>query len=548
MKKKFILIATFVGLLMSGCSDSFLDEVAKDKTYADNLYTDLNGFNASKHALLNMVREERGEAILSIEFGMMWKVGTDVAWANSEFSWSRGLNRYTEADLNSTMQFLNGESTDPSAHPGVFLVMYRCINAANMLIDRAENKGVDWGGATPADNEKRKNEVVAHARLIRAWCYRHLAMTFGAVPISEHEITGSSYRDDWEREPVEKVQALMEQDLLFAEKYLPEKADNVTTLSKVVAQHFLTELYLWENRNEDAVAKGKAAVSNPNYKLITARYGVKKNQPGCAFMDQFLDGNILTSEGNTEALWILPNTTLDNTNGRYPNSMRRTWVSEYNKLGIDYKPEYGGRGLGRAAITAWVFSIYEPQDDRFSEYAVRKSYVDKKGNTVVCDMAASKMKSNNNKWASTCKWDWTFPEKNRWNDGYAYCNQTFLRLADTYLLYAEALHKTGDDAEAAKYINKVRTRSHATPITAADVTLDYILDERARELVTEEYRRETLIRTGKLVERTRKYNPIAAGTRDHVPGIQDYQVLLPIPQVIIDANVGKPMEQNPGYK
>ena len=60
MKKKFILIATFVGLLMSGCSDSFLDEVAKDKTYADNLYTDLNGFNASKHALLNMVREERG--------------------------------------------------------------------------------------------------------------------------------------------------------------------------------------------------------------------------------------------------------------------------------------------------------------------------------------------------------------------------------------------------------------------------------------------------------------------------------------------------------
>jgi len=120
------------------------------------------------------------------------------------------------------------------------------------------------------------------------------------------------------------VQALMEQDLLFAEKYLPEKADNVTTLSKVVAQHFLTELYLWENRNEDAVAKGKAAVSNPNYKLITARYGVKKNQPGCAFMDQFLDGNILTSEGNTEALWILPNTTLDNTNGRYPNSMRRT--------------------------------------------------------------------------------------------------------------------------------------------------------------------------------------------------------------------------------
>ncbi len=547
MKNNVILIAIF-SLLLCGCNDSFLEEKAKDKTYAENLFTDLSGFNSAKHALLNLVRDERGESILTVELGMLWKIGTDVGWANAEFSWSRGLNRYTEADLTSTMQFLNGETTNPAERPGIFLILYRCINSANMIIHRAEKPDIDWQGANETENEKNKNEIIAHARLIRAWCYRHLALTFGDVPISTVEIDGSSYRDNWTREPVKKVQDLIEEDLLFAEKYLPESADNVTTLSRIVPQHFLTELYLWQERNEEAVSKGKLAIENANYKLITQRYGVRKDQPGCAFMDQFYDGNIYTSEGNTEALWILPNSMIDNTNGSYPNSMRRTWVSEYNKLGVDYKPEYGGRGLGRAAITAWVFSIYEEQDDRFSKYAIRKEYVNKKGETIVCDTAKARMTSNNNKWASTRKWDWTFPESNRWSNGYAYGSQTFLRLADTYLLYAEALHKTGNNEEAAVYINKIRTRSNATPITAADVTLDYILDERARELVTEEYRRETLVRTGKLVERTKKYNHIASGERDKVAGIQSFHVLLPIPQIVIDANVGNPMSQNPGYK
>lgn len=267
-------------------------------------------------------------------------------------------------------------------------------------------------------------------------------------------------------------------------------------------------------------------------------------------MDQFYDGNILPSEGNTEALWVLPNTPVDNVSGRYNNSMRRTWVSAYNNLGVDYSPEYGGRGIGRAAITAWVFSIYEPQDDRFSEYAIRKSYVDRNGRTIVCDMNASAMTTNNHRWASTRKWDWTFEESSRWGESYAYGDQTYLRIADTYLLLAEALHKTGNNSEtngAAYYINLIRTRSNATPITASQVTLDYILDERARELVTEEQRRETLVRTGKLVERTRLYNHIAAGTRNGVPGIQDYNVLLPFPQTIIETNTGYKMEQNDGY-
>lgn len=545
----------FIGILLlstavfnSGCSDDFLEEVQKDKLLADNLYIDYKGFVLAKNALLHFPRNERREPIQSAELGVIWKIGTDVGWANSELSWSRGLNRYTEADLNSSMQFLDGDVTDKSGRPGLFLILYRAINTANVLIDRSENPEIDWLGATPEEDEIRKNEIVAHARLIRAWAYRHLVMTFGSVPISLHEITGADYRDDWERDPVDKVQALIEADLLFAETWLPDNSNEVDRLSSAIASHYLAELYLWQDRNDEAETKARAIINNPNYKLITQRYGVKAGEPGNPFMDQFLPGNILPLEGNTEALWVFPNTEDELNLGQYSNSMRRTWVSAYHNLGVPVTPENGGRGIGRAGITAWVFSIYESQDDRFSEHAIKKSYTTNSGSTIVTQMAKSQMTTNNNRWASTRKWDWSF------DDGripyYSFAAQTYLRLADTYLLLAEALHKQGKNSAvdgAAYYINQIRTRSNASPIAEGQVDIDFILDERARELVTEENRRETLVRTGKLVERTRAHNHIASGERDGVPGIQDFHVLLPIPQIVIEANVGRVMEQNEGY-
>ena len=64
---------------------------------------------------------------------------------------------------------------------------------------------------------------------------------------------------------------------------------------------------------------------------------------------------------------------------------------------------------------------------------------------------------------------------------------------------------------------------------------------RARELIAEELRRNTLARTGTLVDRVKRYNPKAAGS------IQAHNGLLPIPQSEIDVNMGAKLEQNPGY-
>ena len=126
--------------------------------------------------------------------------------------------------------------------------------------------------------------------------------------------------------------------------------------------------------------------------------------------------------------------------------------------------------------------------------------------------------------------------------GATYLDQYMLRLAETYLLRAEAFLMKGDKEKAANDINEVRSRAHTSEVVASEVTIDYILDERARELVYEEFRRITLGRLGKYVERVRKYNTLNG------PRVEDYHELFPIPYSAIEANKDAVLEQNPGYK
>ena len=73
------------------------------------------------------------------------------------------------------------------------------------------------------------------------------------------------------------------------------------------------------------------------------------------------------------------------------------------------------------------------------------------------------------------------------------------------------------------------------------MTLDFILDERSRELFMEEERRNTLLRTHTWYDRTKAHN-FFGGEK-----ITLRDTLFPIPQDVIDANLTKPMEQNPGF-
>ena len=132
--------------------------------------------------------------------------------------------------------------------------------------------------------------------------------------------------------------------------------------------------------------------------------------------------------------------------------------------------------------------------------------------------------------------------------GKTFTDQYFFRLAEAYLLRAEAYVNMGKMSEATADINVLRNRAQAKNVTAEVMSIDFILDERLRELVCEEKRRLTLARVGKLSERIKKYNPYF--TAAHSADGKDYDAhfdLLPIPLSAILANKDAVLEQNPGY-
>ncbi len=132
--------------------------------------------------------------------------------------------------------------------------------------------------------------------------------------------------------------------------------------------------------------------------------------------------------------------------------------------------------------------------------------------------------------------------------GKTYTDQYLFRLAEAYLLRAEAYLKSGQKDKAADDVNVVRRRAHASEATADQMDMDYILDERLREFGIEEKRVLTLARTGMMTERIKKYNPYysAAHSADGKDFDSKYE-LYPIPQSFIEANTGNKIDQNPGY-
>ncbi|PTR01479.1 putative outer membrane starch-binding protein [Mucilaginibacter yixingensis] len=124
------------------------------------------------------------------------------------------------------------------------------------------------------------------------------------------------------------------------------------------------------------------------------------------------------------------------------------------------------------------------------------------------------------------------------------------RLAEMYLIYAEAVLRGGtggDAATALTYINKLRTRAYAGKTTgniaASDLTTDFILQERARELYWECQRRTDLVRYGRFAESTYLWQwkgGVKTGT-----GVPSFRNLFPIP--VDDINANSNLKQNPGY-
>lgn len=545
-----ITLAFIITLMFTACNKNRLKEDSASLLTADLLFQTKDGFEYALNGLHDEVRRYRSgtpntNSYASTNNLMMMHsvIGVDNAYGN----W-----RDPPVDIFNLYAAINNPAA--AQHRDVFNWLYETINAANTIVNRAAKATINW---TDAD----RNRIVAEARLIRAWCYRHLTYLWGDVPLTLEESSGTNIKTDWQRTPIAEVRKAMEEDLVFASQNLPDVSTSDIRLLKGAAQHYLAELYLATGQYDKAKIEANNVISNPNYKLVTARYGVNKNNPGTAFGDMFIEGNSKRSQGNTEALWGIQSEQ-SVIGGEANNSMRRYWVNRYyswivgGKNPIQISAENGGRGLGRLGPTRFALSLYAPNDERGSAFLWRYYYIIrdagfiptgnnprtgsayKLGDTLFLNSTANETLSNPD-WPSTRKWDYTSPVDVLIDPQYN--DQFLIRTAETYLILAEANFRLGDLAGAAAAINVLRTRAKATQVTSAQITIDFILDERSRELFSEEERRYALLRAGKLVERVKLYNKIS-GTR-----IALRDTLFPIPQSVIDANLTLPMRQNPGY-
>ncbi|MBQ0077131.1 MAG: RagB/SusD family nutrient uptake outer membrane protein [Bacteroidales bacterium] len=544
--------AIFLASSVQSCSDDLLDQLQPDRFNPENLLVDKAGFETIIYSLHRYAREE----IIKDQVGDM-ATGTDIA--ASGVSDGRFFNDYS---------LLTPETNAPVRHYWKWAYVDIIANA-NMVIDRAENENIKW-------TEEEKNAIVGEAKFFRAYAYNVLANLWGGVPIVEHEQKKPVF--DFKRNTRTEVLDFARKDLEFAAEWLPcvdENPEHEGRIFKAAACHLLAEVYISLGVATGNEAYFKKAVSYASmvidgecgeYHLMKERFG-DLSREGDYYSDLFWTGQQSRASGNREAIWVVQfEYGFGAAGGEGRNEDLRWWGPKLNNITFpDGKQVVFGDSLfnmhgGVRPTNHVLYEVWDdPHDMRISKYNFRTRFYVNNPDSKYHLQEIRKYQKPDGLWyfldADNNKTDALvdtvrafFPyfrkiEGTRWtgvNNDRTYNDKYRMRLSETYLLRAEAYYHLGKLNYAAKDINEVRERAQTYPISASQVTLDFILDERIRELIVEEQRRRTLARLGVFFERTERYN-----TR--VENLQPYNQWWPIPQNVIDANYGAKIEQNPGY-
>lgn len=555
MKKTLINIILAVSALgFSGCSD-FLTEDNKNTVTADGFYKTVEGIEGLVNSTYAPTRIWYGKVIGHL----LTEAGTDeMLFGNTANS------SYPYYDYNNNLQATEG---------GLFFAwksFYRGINACNTAINRIKDSPLP-------DNLKsiREGEV----RFLRAFYYYHLVETFGAIPLRTQETSGPETTAT--RESVDQIYELIISDLESAVQGLAgvisPQGGRVTLPA---AEAFLARIYLTRGQNAQAQALADKVIKTYEYKLTED-------------FSSIWDIDNSSGSTNKEVIWFVnysENNTL-NDYGRY-DDLGFFWLWEGgNHAHLLYLPNYSdvngwtydletGRPLTQYMPSKHLLDLYdESKDSRFQGSFRTTWWANNASNlkpgmqlgdtlVVVSKSPVSQAVKNAKpytifdinsmyeangtpiipRWRFPALWKFNDPSRSARDVVNSKRDAFVFRISEMYMIAAEAAMKQGNNAAAAEFVNTVRRRA-ALPgkqaemnVTASQISLDFILDERAREFVGEQMRWFDLKRTGKLVERVTKFNPDAAKY------IKDFHALRPIPRVEIDVLQNKDeFIQNPGY-
>ena len=547
MKAFFAKTGLFtLSLLALGSCKSTLEEYNPSGLTADTVYTTPEGFETLVNAAYSYQRWWYGKE----EAYNIAETGTDI-WTSAAGDTDRGLTQYL--NLQSTNTYLSTEWRE----------FYAAINLCNGGINR-----IDKAGLSATLRPIREGEL----RFLRAFYYWHIVETWGGVHLSTTETNGVISTAN--RTPVDAFYDLIINDLQFAVANLPLTQPQYGKATKGAAQAFLARIYLTRGMNQEALTLSQAVIANTAYRL----------EPNYA--DLWKMSNLKTKEAiyvvdysSNLALNDLVNSTFNPYgHSRGGNNGHLLFLMKYDDRPGMVRDIANGRPFNRYMPTRFLLDLYSTDDARyegsFNEVWYANSTTRPAGmalgdTAVYCTrrtiplafqatrkyQTVDRVKMYNPdgtvkdglRYPSLTKF--MDPTRPSFNEAQSARDVFVIRLAEVYLIAAEAQMKLGNNAAAATFINTLRNRAAkpgraaAMQVTAAQMTLDFMLDERARELAGEQLRWFDLKRTGKLVSRIQAYAP------DNAVNIQPYHTLRPIPQTQLDAITNKSeFKQNDGYQ
>ncbi|MFC6858518.1 RagB/SusD family nutrient uptake outer membrane protein [Zunongwangia atlantica] len=541
----FIAILVILGTF-SSCED-FLEEDNKSGLTADAYYGTLEGIEALVNSCYTPMRFWYGK-----EDGIaLTETGTDI------FTRGNGMENPPVALYNAE---LNGANQPIEFH---WTRLYSALNTCNAAIGRIPESPL---------SEELKVVREAEARFLRAFYLWHIVETWGGVHLSLEEV--ENIQETANRTSEEDFYNQIFTDLEFAINNLPETSSQSGRAIKPAAEGFMARMLLTRGQYQEAASYAKNVIENYNFQLE----------------DNYADLWDINNVQNSEVVFnvnftanLVFNEELDSPEGDITirgggNQAHLFFLMTYDQLpGMMRTIDYG-RPFARFMPTAHLLDLFDESiDARYdatfqtvwycnneanapegmqigdtaiyaTKYVVPQSVKDESLYTII---DRSRTYGDNDqpivrdRFMSLKKF--LDPSRETISQQQGKRDAFVIRLAEMYLIVAEAEMET-NPAEAVEYFNEVRRRAAidgsetAMEITADQLDIDMILDERAREFAGEQLRWFDLKRTGQLVERVQQWNPDAASN------IQPYHRLRPIPQSQLDAVTNKDeFTQNEGY-
>jgi len=525
MKRIFNVALVLFLIGVSACTD--LDLKPKTTSTADVLFTDEDSYRrfiARVYAGLAVTGQQgpAGQAdISSLDEGFSnylrqyWQL-QELPTDEAVISWGDdGIQPLNVQTWDSQNQFVNA----------MYYRIFFQVSMANEFLRESTTAKLDERGIR-AGVRSEIDQYRAEARFLRAYSYWHGIDLFGDIPFytEENEI-GSAAPQQFDRQIVFDF---IDTELSAIEDMLPDPGSNEygrvdkAAVWMLQAKLFLNaEAYTGTARYTDAITAVNKVINSSEYSLTND------------YFSNFLADNH-TSE---EIIWAIP---FDGESTQTWGGM--TYLTHAPIVGTMPESEIGVTGAWQGLRTTSAFVDLFP--DESGDLDSRASFYTEGQSKEINDLMTATDGYGIIKF------------RNVTSDGIAGSNLTHadtdypvFRLADAYLTYAEAVLRGGtggDIATAVDYINSIRTRAYrgsdAGEISQSDLTLDFILDERARELYWEANRRTDLIRFNQFTE-----NGIWPWKGNVKEGrtTESFRKVFPIPAGELLANPN--LTQNQGY-